>query len=520
MRAIRAVWSSSCLTASARHDKMIRRVLPSLLLLACTPTRTIDVSLVIRDCRDQSTLLSSTMQLRVTAFGPDMDPIVSSVNVGVGGISLSGIPVGSARRLRVEALTAPPPDGVLVARGDSGPFDLTAKAPDRVTVFLRRVDGFTSTNDASDGRRCTRMGVARAGHSMTLLPDGRVLLAGGFKASGGGKVYLSDAEIYDPKTGTFSAATSSGGGHAFAAAVSLPDGVLVTGGEYLAEPGQSERYDAGHAIWERLTMQVPRSHHSATVDGAGRVLVAGGLSTAERDAPGLIRSLEFFDPAKRTLVASSAALATGRANQAAFALSSGAVMVAGGSDATNAALASVEGFLFVVADYAPVASLARLVLSTPRARPASALIGPDLALVAGGFNSTFAASARYSSIASTLEIIDARSEKPIVLPALNMSSARADACAAGFEGIGGVVIGGAANLGSGLASLNSVDVVAASDAAGTQFHVRPVARAMATARHLAACLRLGDGTILVTGGLHAVGDGTVTTVDSAEIYTP
>jgi len=42
------------------------------------------------------------------------------------------------------------------------------------------------------------------------------------------------------------------------------------------------------------------------------------------------------------------------------------------------------------------------------------------------------------------------------------------------------------------------------------------------ARHRAACVRLRDGTVLVTGGFQyaADGSGLQTTLDSAEIYTP
>src|SRR5262249_15960105 len=49
------------------------------------------------------------------------------------------------------------------------------------------------------------MGTGREFHTATLLPNGRVLVAGGYNGS-----YLSSAELYDPGTGTWTATGSMG----------------------------------------------------------------------------------------------------------------------------------------------------------------------------------------------------------------------------------------------------------------------------------------------------------------------
>ena len=67
------------------------------------------------------------------------------------------------------------------------------------------------------------MTVSRSGHTATLLQDGRVLVAGG---SGD-----TSAEIYDPKTGTFSPTGSTMQYRSFGSAVLLHNGqVLLVGG--------------------------------------------------------------------------------------------------------------------------------------------------------------------------------------------------------------------------------------------------------------------------------------------------
>src|ERR1035438_6324829 len=49
---------------------------------------------------------------------------------------------------------------------------------------------------------------ARSSQVATLLPNGKVLVAGGCYDNGGGCQVLASAELYDPTTGTFSATGS------------------------------------------------------------------------------------------------------------------------------------------------------------------------------------------------------------------------------------------------------------------------------------------------------------------------
>src|SRR5438132_1514358 len=71
------------------------------------------------------------------------------------------------------------------------------------------------------------LGTAREDHTATLLPSGKVLVAGGYDNTSN---VLSSAELYDPAAGTWTA-TGSLTARRFHTATLLPSGkVMVAGG--------------------------------------------------------------------------------------------------------------------------------------------------------------------------------------------------------------------------------------------------------------------------------------------------
>ncbi len=149
-----------------------------------------------------------------------------------------------------------------------------------------------------------RMNVGRWLHTATLLPDGRVLVAGGRdnNCTGTCPVYsLASAEIYDPATGVFTLLSGSLNvsrwGHT---ATLLQDGqVLFIGGETTdtADPGMlfvTERFDPQSGAFTKGTsLGEARSFHTVTLLNNGKLLVAGGF----RQAVIAVNSTEYFDPA-------------------------------------------------------------------------------------------------------------------------------------------------------------------------------------------------------------------------------
>ena len=133
--------------------------------------------------------------------------------------------------------------------------------------------GFSPTGSMATGREL---------HTATLLPDGRILVAGGVD----GKFEpVASAELYDPKAGIFS-----------------PTGPMGT----------------------------PRTAPTATLLPDGRVLVAGGIDGTF----GPVASAELFDPATGTF-SPTGSMAVGRVDDTATRLADGRVLIVGGSDGSG-----------------------------------------------------------------------------------------------------------------------------------------------------------------------------------------
>ena len=179
------------------------------------------------------------------------------------------------------------------------------------------------------------MVVARTGHTATLLPDGRVLVAGGYDEAARipdtEPTPLSSAELYDPSTGRWVATASMGTARAFHEATLLPDGrVLVLGGGGEQAPlfeggprsNTAETYDPRTGTWAATNnMLEPRTGFSATLLPNGTMLVVGG-------DPGYMAS-EIYDPASEQWTATGS-MADGRFGHTATLLPDGAVLVTGG----------------------------------------------------------------------------------------------------------------------------------------------------------------------------------------------
>ncbi|GHH82765.1 hypothetical protein GCM10018793_43150 [Streptomyces sulfonofaciens] len=186
-------------------------------------------------------------------------------------------------------------------------------------------------------------GTGRSTHTATLLPDGTVLVAGGWGESSPGVLRsLRSAELFDPATGRWAPAEPMTDVRSDHCAVRLPDGrVLVVGGithtDVYRWAGQSfcELYDPVTGTWSPTgSLRIPRSGHQATLLADGTVLVTGGVALEGRKSrtfhPQSPWHTELYNPAAGTWTPAGN-MPIGRAHHRALALPSGRVLVLGGA---------------------------------------------------------------------------------------------------------------------------------------------------------------------------------------------
>jgi hypothetical protein len=132
-----------------------------------------------------------------------------------------------------------------------------------------------------------------------LLPDGKVLVAGGAKGTQTTAVNVADAELFDSSTGIWTATASMSIDRNFHVLTLLPSGQVLVAGGWSGGWGvcndltSAELYDSSAATWFPTgNMTAARWSFAATLLPNGQVLAAGG-----RDCAGNVwSSAELYTP--------------------------------------------------------------------------------------------------------------------------------------------------------------------------------------------------------------------------------
>ncbi len=225
------------------------------------------------------------------------------------------------------------------------------------------------------------MAAPRSTHTATLLPDGKVLVAGGTNAG----VPLGSAELYDPNSNTWATATGSmtvARGYHTATALNAVGEVLVVGGRAGITTASAEiYYPTVTTSWSAVaSMSVPRQGHTATRLPDGRVLVAGGYNEPDPRVAGTwLNSAEIYDRASNTWTTVAPMLAA-RSSHTATLLPNGKVLVVGGNGPSLLSSAEI---------YDPVANTWSTAGNAgARDSHTATLLANGMVLVVGGSGST------------------------------------------------------------------------------------------------------------------------------------
>ncbi len=221
---------------------------------------------------------------------------------------------GSLNVHRSHAVVVPLADGRVLAAGGNADWSWVT-----VVASAEIYDPATGEWTLTGSMNEPRLDAAAA-----LLPDGRVLVAGG---RGQSAERLSTAEVFDAVTGTWQIVGSMSYARDGWRAVPLPDGrVLVAGGALtdLQSSMSCEIFDPATQIWSLAAPGFPRTNHTVSLLQDGRVLVAGGYGNG-----GAVTEPQVYDPVSGVWTTTGPMLNQHYGHTAAL-LQDGKVLIAGG----------------------------------------------------------------------------------------------------------------------------------------------------------------------------------------------
>jgi hypothetical protein len=289
----------------------------------------------------------------------------NSVAVTIQVLTQGFMPTGSMPTPRLQhSLTLLKTGEVLVAGGTASE-NLASAALSSAELYDTATGRFIPT---------ANMTTARFWHTATLLPSGKVLVAGGRSPTA---FAVATAEIYDPVSAAFTPIVSMGAARESASETLLQDGTgIIASGPDATGAGQAsaELYDPTTGVFTPTgSMLLGRIGHRATLLNDGTVLITGGYQT----------TAEIYDPVSAKFKATGSP-GPAYQGQTATLLQSGKVLVTGGEDSNGAVLATTEVFDPATGVFTGTGSM-----ETAREYHTASLLGDGTVLLAAGDDASF-----------------------------------------------------------------------------------------------------------------------------------
>ena len=298
------------------------------------------------------------------------------------------IAVSTMQNTRYRAAGVLLPDGRVYISGGINTVPSVVATAD---IFDPAADGFLKSGQGQPAN----LGTGRWGHTATVLPSGKVVLAGGFSDLAGA-TRISNLDLFNPAAfGTTPAAsgatlTYARGNHTATAGA---DGrVLVFGGVIsgsIAQQTSAEFVSETTDLNTDSVMQVQRAYHTATALADGRILLVGGTTAASS-----FSELITYTPSTNSIT-SVAGPVSAVTNGARFAhtatpLPFGKVLIAGGYTDSTLATPQSTAELYTPATSPGVGTMTKTSgmgsIATPinRAQHGSAFVFSGKAVLIGG----------------------------------------------------------------------------------------------------------------------------------------
>jgi len=382
------------------------------------------------------------------------------------------------------------------AAGDAATIEdaLVAAAPPSVNTFAATTPS---------------MNIARSSDTATLLPNGLVLVAGGYDDSPDGG-FLSSTDLYDPATNSFAAPASTPSmnpARVYPTATLLPNGeVLIAGGA--GNLSSTDLYDPATNTFAASTstpvMNTGRASATAILLPNGKVLIVGGEMQESGGGFLFLSSIELYDTVSNTFAASPPSMKTARVGPTATLLPNGLVLIAGGAGNAGA-LSSTELYNPATNTFAPSASTP--VMNNTRYGGTATLLPNGKVLIAGGEGpgggNNLSSTDLYDPATNTFA---PSTSTPV------MNTGRYQDTATLLPNGKVLIAGGTGNTGT-LSSTELYDPLTNAFAASASTPV------MNTARSVATATLLPNGKVLIAGGFDG-NLGADVTLSSTDLYTP
>jgi hypothetical protein len=357
------------------HPIIASSVLSVAAVMGVGCTKLVGVQLAVAEpCGQEQQALNGVQSFRMLSTGAEPDGRVAFTLSQPAGFSIGlGENVVLSIEAYADNITASEtPETPTVAPsavGRSMPLTIEEGSLDIASrVLVGRIDSFGGPRDL-DGN-CTAMDsgepslTGRHAHTATFVPGvNKVLIFGGAVWNDGQETLLKSAEVFDPATGTFTALPAPAQARAYHTATALPDGRVVILGGFSLVNGQVApiinglvvdlRQDAPYV--DDIILRTPRVHHTATLlADVGLIAVVGGCTgsanqgctpqSAALNSTALTPSVEVINIATLTSTPAQGGLTTPRAMHQAAGFPSGntgVIVIAGGLNSTGA-LRSIE----------------------------------------------------------------------------------------------------------------------------------------------------------------------------------